>query len=78
MNTESGSIETLANEPRIHKGIVLAGGGALLEGLDRLITMETSMPVHIAEDPLSCVVVGTGKVLEALDTDPTLRKVLKK
>jgi rod shape-determining protein MreB len=60
------------------RGIVLAGGGALLEGLDRLITMETSMPVHIAEDPLSCVVVGTGKVLEALDTDPTLRKVLKK
>jgi len=60
------------------RGIVLAGGGALLEGLDQLIMRETSMPVHIAEDPLSCVVIGTGKVLEALDSNPTLRKVLKK
>jgi rod shape-determining protein MreB and related proteins len=60
------------------RGIVLAGGGALLEGLDHLIARETSMPVHIAEDPLSCVVIGTGKVLEALDSNPTLRKVLKK
>ena len=60
------------------RGIVLAGGGALLEGLDLLITKETSMPVHIAADPLSCVVLGTGRVLEALDTNPMLRKVLKK
>lgn len=60
------------------RGIVLAGGGALLEGMDRLIMRETGMPVHIAEDPLSCVVVGTGKVLEALDTNPALRKILKK
>ncbi len=59
------------------RGIVLAGGGALLEGLDLLISRETSMPVHIAPDPLSCVVLGTGKVLEGLDTNPMLRKVLK-
>lgn len=59
------------------RGIVLAGGGALLEGLDMLISRETAMPVHIAPDPLSCVVLGTGKVLEGLDTNPMLRKVLK-
>jgi rod shape-determining protein MreB len=59
------------------RGIVLAGGGALLEGLDQLISRETSMPVHIADDPLSCVVLGTGRVLEELDNNPALRKVLK-
>jgi len=59
------------------RGIVLAGGGALLEGLDRLIARETSMPVYIADDPLSCVVLGTGKMLELLDSNPTLRKILK-
>lgn len=58
-------------------GIVLAGGGALLEGLDQLLSRETSMPVHVAEDPLSCVVLGTGRVLEEIDTEPRLRKVLK-
>lgn len=59
------------------RGIVLAGGGALLEGLDMLISRETSMPVHIAPDPLSCVVLGTGKILEAIDTDARLRKILR-
>ena len=59
------------------RGIVLAGGGALLGGLDRLISRETSMPVVIAQDPLSCVVLGTGKMLEELDSNPTLRKILK-
>lgn len=59
------------------RGIVLAGGGALLEGIDRLLMRETSMPVHIAEDPLSCVVLGTGRVLEEIDTNPMLRKILK-
>jgi rod shape-determining protein MreB len=59
------------------RGIVLAGGGALLEGLDMLIARETSIPVHVATDPLSCVVLGTGRVLEGIDSDPRLRKILK-
>ncbi len=61
----------------MERGIVLAGGGALLEGLDKLLSRETSMPVHIATDPLSCVVIGTGRVLEEINTNPQLRKVLK-
>lgn len=45
-------------------GIVLTGGGALILGLDRLISEETGIPVYVAEDPLDCVAVGTSKVLE--------------
>ncbi|MBF2087833.1 MAG: rod shape-determining protein [Synechococcales cyanobacterium K44_A2020_017] len=48
----------------IDRGIMLAGGGALLRGLDTLISHETGIVVHIAADPLSCVVLGTGRVLE--------------
>jgi rod shape-determining protein MreB len=48
-------------------GIVLSGGGALIKGLDERIRLETSLPVHIAEDPLTAVVRGTGKVLEDLN-----------
>lgn len=51
----------------IDQGITLAGGGALLKGLDKLINKETGMPVHIAESPLDCVAEGTGKVLENID-----------
>lgn len=46
------------------KGIMLAGGGALLRGLDSLINKETHMPVHIAESPLDCVALGAGKALD--------------
>lgn len=50
------------------KGIMLAGGGALLRGLDVLINNETHMPVHIAETPLDCVALGAGKALENIDS----------
>ncbi len=49
------------------KGIVLAGGGSLLHGLDTLLALETHLKVRVADDPLSCVVLGTGKVLDELD-----------
>lgn len=51
----------------IDQGIMLAGGGALLKGLDLLINKETGMPVHIADSPLDCVAAGTGIVLEEID-----------
>ncbi len=43
---------------------MLTGGGALIRGLDRLITQETGMPVHVAENAIDCVAEGTGKRLE--------------
>lgn len=49
------------------KGITLAGGGALLRGLDRLVSLSTKMPVHVADDPLTSVVRGAGLVLEDID-----------
>ncbi len=55
------------------KGIVLAGGGALIKNLDKLLSQRTGMPVYVAENPLNSVVVGTGKTLEDLER---LKKVL--
>jgi rod shape-determining protein MreB len=49
------------------RGIVLAGGGALLQGLDERLRHETHMPVHLAESPLTCVAVGSGRSLEEFD-----------
>ena len=55
------------------EGIILAGGGALLRGLEERIRNETGMPVHIAKDPLLCVAMGSGKCLEEFDI---MKKVL--
>jgi rod shape-determining protein MreB and related proteins len=57
----------------LDRGITLTGGGALLRGLDKRIRDETNLPVHVAEDPLTCVVRGTGKILEDI---ASYRKVL--
>lgn len=51
----------------MERGIVLTGGGALLTNLDKVISQETNMPVFIAEDPLDCVAIGTGKALDHID-----------
>ena len=57
----------------MEQGIVLAGGGALLQGLAERLSEETKMLVYVADDPMSCVARGAGRILEELDT---LRKVL--
>ena len=57
----------------MEKGIVLAGGGALIKNLDKLLSEETQMPVYVAEEPLDCVVKGTGRALDEIDK---LRTVL--
>jgi rod shape-determining protein MreB len=51
----------------LERGIVLTGGGALLRGLDKRLREETNLPVYAAEDPLTCVARGTGKVLEDMN-----------
>ena len=61
---------TLENTPPelaadvMERGIVLTGGGALIKGLDKLITETTKIPTHVAEYPLDCVAIGTGKALD--------------
>jgi rod shape-determining protein MreB len=56
----------------VDKGIVITGGGALLSGLSDLLRQETHLPVALADNPLTCVALGAGKVLDAFDL---LRKV---
>ena len=68
---EMSSPELVADIAR--NGIVLTGGGALLRGLDKLVERETGISVRVAENPLDCVALGTGMVLENLDE---LREVL--
>lgn len=58
----------------MEKGIMLAGGGALIQNLDKLVSLETGMPVYVAEEPLDCVVRGTEKTLQDLEK---LRTILK-
>ena len=50
----------------VDRGIMMAGGGALIRGLDKLLAEETGLPVHVSEDPLSAVAMGTGVVLQEL------------
>lgn len=57
----------------MNRGIVLAGGVALLRGIDQLLSAETDVPVYVAEDPLTAVVMGTARYLEELDDFPTRR-----
>jgi len=54
----------------IEKGIVLTGGGAMLDGLDRYLSHETGVAVHLVEDPMTCVVRGTGLALESAGSHP--------
>jgi len=59
------------------RGIVLTGGGALLRNIDRVISNETNMPVLIAENPLDCVAIGTGKALDNIDLFKSRSKDLR-
>ena len=54
----------------MNRGIVLVGGGALLRGLDQLISAETDIPVYVAENPMHCVVLGTARYIEQLGDLP--------
>ena len=56
----------------VDMGLVLTGGGALLKNIDKRFSKETGLPVHIADDPLSCVAVGTGKALDQEETFSTM------
>jgi rod shape-determining protein MreB len=57
----------------VDRGIVMTGGGSLIRGLDKLLKEETGLPIHVDEEPLTCVVRGTGRILDDL---PRFRSVL--
>ena len=56
----------------VDMGLVLTGGGALLRNIDKRLSKETGLQVHVADDPLSCVAVGTGKALDQEETFSTM------
>ena len=56
----------------VDMGLTLTGGGALLKNIDKRFSKETGLPVHVADDPLSCVAVGTGKALDQEETFSTM------
>ena len=62
----------------VHQGLVMTGGGALLNGLDRLISKETGIVARLAADPMSCVALGTGKALESFEAMQDHLVVLRK
>jgi len=62
----------------IEKGIIMTGGGAMLHGLDKMITLRTGVPAYLAEDPISCVALGTGIALEHYEMQDDYLVVLKK
>ncbi len=63
----------------VNNGIVMTGGGSLLDGLDILLSRETNLPVHVADDAISCVAMGTGKALEHMSIlKQTRKKAAKK
>ena len=70
--------EALENTPPelsadlVDMGLTLTGGGALLKNIDKRFAKETGLPVHVADDPLSCVAVGTGKALDQEETFSTM------
>jgi rod shape-determining protein MreB len=51
----------------VDRGLVMAGGGSLIRGIDRLVAEETGLPVHLADDPMSAVAEGTGRVLQEIE-----------
>jgi rod shape-determining protein MreB len=62
----------------INKGIVMTGGGALLNGLDELLSKETGLPVHLSDDPISCVALGTGRALAMINVLQSVRSTTRR
>ncbi len=56
------------------RGIMLAGGGSLLQGIEERLRHETQMPAHLAESPLTCVAVGSGTVARGIRSDPPVKQ----